>query len=113
MNTSTTQSPDSLGSLSGSPSEGDKTPDVICMARLEVLDLLEELGAAATHLREAYGDFESGNTQGSEMCVEDAIEIMTRIERMSADIGASLTKWVDYEANAEARQPATEKDHGN
>lgn len=106
MITDTTQSPDSLGSLSSSPSEGDKTPDVICMARLEVLDLLEELGAAATHLNEAYGDFESGNTRGSEMCVEDAIEIMARIERMSADIGASLTKWVDYEANTQSQAPA-------
>jgi hypothetical protein len=78
----------------------DKTPDAICMARLEVLDLLEELGAAATHLREAYSEFEDGNERAANMSVEDAVEIMGRIERMSSEIGVSLCKWVEFEGRA-------------
>lgn len=75
----------------------ERTPDVICMARLEVLDLLEELGAVATHLREAYSDFENGNEVGANMCVEDAIEIMGRIERMSAELARPLCQWVEID----------------
>lgn len=45
----------------------EKTCDVICMARLEVLDIIEELGAVATHLREAYNDFEMGNDRVAKM----------------------------------------------
>jgi hypothetical protein len=75
----------------------NKTPDTICMARLEVLDLLEELGAAATHLREACSEFEDGNERAASMSVEDAVDIMGRIELMSSVIGVSLCKWVEFE----------------
>jgi len=78
----------------------DKTPDIIYMARLEVLDLLEELGAAATHLREANSEFEDGNVRGANMSVEDAVEIIGRIELMSSLIGVSLCKWVEFEGRA-------------
>jgi hypothetical protein len=80
----------------------EKTPDIICMARLELLDMIEEIGAAATHLRESYRDFEDGNTRGAEMCADDALEIMGTIERMASEISSSLAKWIDYKTEVAA-----------
>jgi hypothetical protein len=34
------------------------------------------------------------------MSVEDAVEIMGRIERMSSEIGVSLCKWVEFGGTA-------------
>jgi hypothetical protein len=78
----------------------DKTLEIISIARLELLDLLEELGAAATHLREAYSEFRDGNERAASMSVEDAVEIIGRIERMCSEIGVSLCKWKEFEARA-------------
>lgn len=69
-----------------------KTSDVICEARLQLLDLMEELGSAACLLREAYSDFENGSP-GAFACVDDAIEIMGTIERKASQIAADLAKW--------------------
>lgn len=79
-----------------SPSKGDKTSDIICMARLELLDLMEELGSAAGLLREAYNDHENGNVGGAEMCCEDVVGIMATIESNASRIGADLHKWANY-----------------
>lgn len=87
-----------------SPSEGDKTSDIICEARLELLDLVEEIGSAAGLLREAYNDHGNGNVRGAEMCCDDVVGIMATIESKVSRIGASLSMWVGYEANVERRQ---------
>lgn len=76
--------------------DGEKTSDIICEAKLELLDVLEELGEAAGLLREAYGNHGNGNVPGAEMCVGDVVEIMGTVERKSSEIAASLAKWVDY-----------------
>ena len=78
----------------------DKTLDVICMARRKIFDLLEEFSSAATHLREAYSEFEDGNERAANMSVEDAVEIMGRIERMSLELGVELSKWVEFGGRA-------------
>lgn len=49
-------------------------------ARMELLNMLEELGSAATLLREAEGNLKVGNEMGASMCLEDVIEIMDVIE---------------------------------
>jgi hypothetical protein len=79
-----------------SPSEGDKTSDIICMARLQLQDLIEELGSASGLLREAYSDNENGNVGGAEMRCEDVVGIMATIASNALRIGADLHKWADY-----------------
>jgi len=75
--------------------EGKKTAAVIYAARLELLNLIEEIGAAAGLLREACHDHENGNVGGAEMCCDDVVGMMATIESKAAEIGASLHKWVE------------------
>lgn len=72
-----------------------KTPDVLNDAQSLLLFLLEDLGSAATLLREACGNYDNHNLTGSEMCASDVVEIMGDIERRASELGASLARWID------------------
>jgi hypothetical protein len=67
----------------------------ICAARMGLLVLMEELGAAAGLLREASDDCEGGNVGGARMCCDDVVEMMATIESKAAGIGAALCRWVE------------------
>lgn len=95
-NTDTPQKADCPSASCSPLQDGEKTSDIICEAKLELLDVLEELGAAAGLLREAFGNHESGNVPGAERCADDVVEIMANVERKSSEIAASLAKWIDY-----------------
>jgi hypothetical protein len=68
---------------------------VLCEARLQVLDLMEELGSAAGLLREACGDEAAGNATGVQMCADDVVGMMATIECKASQIGASLMRLVE------------------
>ena len=75
----------------------------IAVARLGVLDLLEDLGSAATLLREALRDAEEGNVAGAKLCADDVVTLMAAIESRASEIGAGLMKWVNAEGLAAAK----------
>lgn len=72
-----------------------KTPAAITHSQNGVLAMLEELGAAASLLRESAADFQAGNIQGSKIVADDAAEIMGRLERLAAESAARLIKWTN------------------
>lgn len=77
----------------------------IAVARLGVLDLLEDLGSAATLLREALRDAEEGNVAGAKLCADDVVTLMAAIESRASEIGAGLMKWVNITPGQAAAKP--------
>lgn len=75
--------------------KADKTPDIIADAKLELLDVLEEFGAVATLLREAYSDHENENDRGARMAASDAVDALLTIERKCARIASSVARWAN------------------
>lgn len=54
--------------------------------------ILEELGAAQTHTREALSDLKAKNTQGAEIVTQDALTAFCQIEHLCAAAQVRLTK---------------------
>ena len=71
-----------------------KEPDLLYQAQHGILDLVEEIGALTSHLREALSDANDGNLRGAEMVAEDAISTLGNIESRSSEIAAMIAKWV-------------------
>jgi hypothetical protein len=78
----------------------------IATARLGILDLLEELGSAATLLREAQNDLDHGNPSTARLCADDVVGILAIIESRASEIAANLAKWSDCGANDQTEGPA-------
>ena len=71
-----------------------KEPDQLHQAQYALLDLLEDLGSAATQLREALSDFNDGNLQGASIVAEDAVLTLSNIEQKASDTAAQLSRWI-------------------
>lgn len=71
-----------------------KEPDLLYQAQHGILDLVEEIGALTSHLREALNDANDGNLRGAEMVAEDAISTLGNIESRSSELAAMIAKWV-------------------
>jgi len=54
--------------------------------------ILEELGAAQTHTREALSDLKDKNKQGAEIVTQDALTDFCQIEQLCAAAQVRLTK---------------------
>ena len=69
--------------------------DQITMARLELLDLIEELTQAATSLREAANSIGEGNAAWATNSIDDAHEILEESRgthaRLTEHVGRILT----------------------
>lgn len=64
-------------------------------AGLKLLDLVEELGAAAGLLREARYDYKNSNVPGAQLAVGDVIDALGTTERLASELAAELSKWVN------------------
>jgi hypothetical protein len=58
--------------------------------QFKLLDLMEELGAVSTSLREAASDTSAGNLKGALVCLGDAVETLNTIETAAANAAATL-----------------------
>jgi hypothetical protein len=73
----------------------NKEPDLIHEAQYAILALIEELGGAATQIREALADHNNGNFGGAEMCASDALGTLANIERQASEASATIAKWLE------------------
>lgn len=83
----------------------DVAEDVVCEARLELLHVMEEMGAVVTHLREAVDACYTKNMGAIRCDVEDAADCLNRIESESSRIAADLHKWLSIPQNASGHPP--------
>lgn len=81
--------------------------DVVCLANLDLLSVMEELGAVVTHLREARDACETRNMGAIRCDMEDATDCLNRIESECSRVAADLQKWLSIPQNADAQPPAT------
>lgn len=56
--------------------------------------LIEELGALATHIREADEDARSHNAPGSLVSLQDAMEAAGNLETIASELGAEIARLI-------------------
>jgi hypothetical protein len=66
--------------------------NTIAEATAQFLLAAEELGAIATHLREASQDLEIVSTELCELSLNDALEAATHLESISSNLAATIAK---------------------
>ncbi len=67
--------------------------DLLCQIahhQFKLLDLMEELAAVSTGLREAASDTAAGNLKGALVSLGDAVESLNTIETAAANAAATL-----------------------
>lgn len=64
--------------------------ETISEARLDLLDLLEEVGSAAGLLREGEGDAFHGSPINAMLCVDDALCVISTVEAQASALAAKL-----------------------
>jgi hypothetical protein len=65
---------------------------IITEALAKFLNASEEMGAIATHLREAGDESDLQNEQTARMCLDDAMDAAANLETYASQIGAAIAK---------------------
>lgn len=68
------------------------TEKELLRSRISLLSLVEDMGSVACLLREAHGDIARGGAAAADRAIEDAISLLSAIERASSEIAADLAK---------------------
>jgi hypothetical protein len=61
-------------------------------ARVQLLAATEELGAIATHLREAASSLDADNIEGFSMDISDALDAAATLESKTSELAAGLAR---------------------
>lgn len=61
-------------------------------AQARILDLLEELAAVSTGLREARSDIKAGNLAGASVSLGDAVESLNNLETQASEAASKLAR---------------------
>jgi uncharacterized membrane protein YccC len=73
----------------------NKEPDLLHQSQYAILDLIEELGRAARHIREALAEHNDGNKEVAIDAANDAAYSLSKIEEQASEASATIIKWLE------------------